>query len=346
FAVITRLFGYGNIVPLAVGLGLSSIGEFSFVLARVGLESGAIESDLYSLVLTTAIATMILTPLLAQLTTPLYLLQKRLRPHEPLQTVNLPQDGLHDHVVILGGGRVGSYVAQVLKRMNRAFVVIEMDQRRVEALQAEGMAVIYGDASQPVVLDTARIDRARLLLVTVPSALVSQAIIAHVRQTNPELHIVARAAGVADLQAFQKLGVYEVVQPELEAGLEIVRQALLHLDVPPSDIHRYTDAVRHEWYAPLYEAHADYHFLAQMQSASRLLELNWLTVTEDSVLTRQTISDAHIRSTTGVSIVAVMREGTLLTNPGGDHRFEPGERIGALGTPEQLAVFEQMLRSR
>jgi monovalent cation:H+ antiporter-2, CPA2 family len=345
FTVLTRLFGYGNIAPLAVGLGLCTIGEAGFVLARVGLGTGSIDTDLYSILLTTAIIIMVIGPFLFRLAPLLYALRKRLRRHEPLQTINLPEEGLRDHVVILGGGRVGFYVAQVLKRLNMAFVVVELDQRRVDALKEEGIAIVYGDASQRVVLDTAEVKRARLLLLTLPSIVVSQAAITQVRQINPELHIVARAEGFEQMQALRELGVYEVVQPEFEAGLEIVRQALLHLDVPPSEIYRYTDAVRQELYASIYEAHADYQLVAQLQNASRLLELNWLTLPQDSPVIGRTIAEAHIRSRTGASIVAAMRGGVLLTNPGSEHRFEPGERVAALGTPEQLAAFQMLVEN-
>jgi CPA2 family monovalent cation:H+ antiporter-2 len=341
FTVLTRLFGYGNIAPLAVGLGLFSVGEFSFVLARVGLETGAIDTDLYALVLTTAIVTIILIPFLSRAAVPLYALRRRLIRHEPLQTVNLPRSGLYQHVVILGGGRVGSYVAEVLQRLDLPFVVVELDQRRVDELKKAGYAVIYGDASQPVVLETAAIREACLLLITVPSTVISQAIVQQVRQINPELHIVARADNMDEMLLLRRLGVYEVVQPEFEAGLEIVRQALLHLDISPVDIHHYTDAVRHEWYAPMYEAHPDYHLVAQLQAANRQLELRWLTLPDNSPLLGQTLAEAQIRSRTGVSIVAVIRDGVVLPNPDGKYRFSAGEQLAALGTLEQFTVFQR-----
>ena len=111
FGTLAPLFRYHNIVPLALSLGLFQVGEFSFVLARVGLSTNSIDRELYSLVLNTAIITMVFTPIVSGLSTPLYALRKRWFKHEPLQTINLPQTGLHDHLIIAGGGRVGQYVA-------------------------------------------------------------------------------------------------------------------------------------------------------------------------------------------------------------------------------------------
>jgi len=342
FAVLSSLFGYGNVAPLAVGLGLFQVGEFSFVLARVGLATGSISMDLYSLVLSISIMTMVLTPLISGLTAPLYALRKRWFKQEPLQTVNLPERGLQGHVVIAGGGRVGQYVARVLQQLDLAFVIIELDYRRVEQAKEAGYPVIYGDAGQPVVLEAAHIEQARLLLITVPAASTTQAIVDRVRQLHPELHIVARAEGIEQMEMLHRRGVYEVVQPQFEAGLEIIRQALLHLSVRASDIQRFTDTIRKELYAPLYQAHEEYQTLAQLDNASRLLELTWVTLPENSPLVGQTIQELAIRRRTGASVVGVIQDGMLRPNPEAAYRFRPGDLVAVMGSPEQLAAFQQL----
>ena len=106
FATIARLFHYGNVIPIAVGLGLFQIGEFTFVLARTGMKAGALTEEIYNLVLTTAVVTMLLTPPLSGQTSRLYAFKKRHMKREPLQTINFQSDEIKDHVVIAGGGRV------------------------------------------------------------------------------------------------------------------------------------------------------------------------------------------------------------------------------------------------
>src|SRR6266536_2326844 len=150
------------------------------------------------------------------------------------------------------GPAPGRYAADVLHRLNRPSVVIELDQHAVEQARDAGLRVIYGDAGSPVVLEAAGIHHARLLLVSVPAAVDVELIVARARELNPELHIVARAARLTQLETLRALGVYELVQPEFEAGLEMVRQALMHFNVPALEIQRFTDAVRRECYQPLY----------------------------------------------------------------------------------------------
>ncbi len=341
FAGLSRAFKYGNVVPLALGLGMFQVGEFSFVLARVGLSTNSISPDLYALTLTTAIITMVLTPLAGGLTEPLYALSRRHFKRESLQTMNVPETGLRDHVVIAGGGRIGQYVAQVLQRLDLAFVVIELDQRRIEQAQKAEFPVIYGDATQEVVLDAAAVAQARLVLITIPTTIVTQLVVEQVRHLNPQVHIVARAESLEQLQALRAHGVYEVVQPEFEAGLEITRQALLHLNIPATQIQKFTDEVRHELYAPLYQMHDEYQTIAQLRTASRLLELNWVTLPADSPLAGQTIEALEIRGRVGVSIVGVMRNGNLHPNPAANHLLLADDKVAVMGNPAQLEKFQQ-----
>jgi CPA2 family monovalent cation:H+ antiporter-2 len=344
FALLAFAFGYGNIVPFAVGLGLFQVGEFSFVLARVGLSSNSISADLYSLVLTTAIITMILTPFASRAAEPLYALRKRWFRHEPLSTINLPQEGLKEHVVIVGSGRVGYYVAHVLQQMALAFVILELDQRRFDQAKEAGMPVIYGDASQPVVLETAEIEHARLFIITTPPIATTQSIVRQVRLVAPDLHIVARVSSIEEMEALHQLGVYEVVQPEFEASLEITRQALLHLNVSTTEIQYLTDNVRRELYEPLYHTHNEYHTVAELQSAARLLELTWVLIPGGSKVEGRTIKELRIRSETGVSVVGVMRDGTLLPNPDGDYYLMAGDMVAIMGNRRQLMAFQELVQ--
>lgn len=343
FGVLALVFGYGNVVPLALAFGLFQVGELSFVLARVGLAEGAITPDLYSLVLVFAVITMVITPFAARAVTPIYALRKRRFTQEPLQTINLPAEGLHDHVVIAGAGRVGQYVAKVLQRLSLNFVAIDLDQRRIEECQAAGIPVIYGDVTQSTVLEAAALHEARVLLITTPAISVTRAVVEQVNRMHPDLHIVARVEGLDPMHALQKLGIYEVVQPEFEAALEITRQALIHLAVPALEIQQYTDAVRDELYAPLYAARPEYATISQLQTAQEMLQLEWVTVDPHSPLVGHTLGEMAIRTRTGASVVAILRGQQILPNPGPGHRFHTGELVAILGDAEQRAAFHRLI---
>ena len=342
-ALLVRAFGYGNVVPLAVGLGMFQIGEFSFVLAQVGYSGGFIDADVHAYIISATIISMVLTPLLSGLTAPLYALRERFFRGGGLETMNLPREGLQDHVVIAGGGRVGQHIARVLRQIEVPFVIIEMNHRRIQECKAEGFSAIYGDASQHVVLEAAAIDRAQQLLITVPAIVTSRSIVHHVRGMRPDLNIVARAEESVQMEALYGEGVYMVVLPEFEAGLEIARQALLHLQIPTTVIQRYTDGIRRELYHPISEARDDQQEIRQLKNARDLLELAWERLAADSPLAGHSIGEEAIRSRTGVSVVGVLRAGTFIPNPAVDFRFASGDLVSVIGTVQQREAFQRFV---
>ena len=342
-AVLSRSFGYGNVVPLAVGLTLFQVGEFSFVLTRVGLQTGTLDEHLGALVLTTAIASMVLTPPLSRLTAPLYGAFKRRFKREALQTINVPVEGMREHVIIAGGGRIGFFVAQVLRQLDMAAVIIDLDYRRVEEARKAGLPMVYGDAGHEVVLEAANIQEARLLLITVPAMTVTHAVINLARRFRPDLDIVARSGSIEQMESLHEMGIHEVVQPEFEAGLEIIRQALLHFDVPAVEIVKFNDDLRRKLYSPLYEKFERYPGLALLQQACRLMDVTWVVLPEESPVLGRTIGEMEIRRRTGVSVVGVMGRTGLSPNPAVDYAFQPGDNVAVMGRREEIAAFREMI---
>ena len=342
FAGLTRAFGYGNIVPFAVGLGLFQVGEFSFVIARVGIDVGALSSRTYSIALTTAVVTMALTPFAARAAPLLYGRWRERFPAEPLKTVDLPEMGLKEHVVIVGYGRVGSFVARMLRSLEQPFVVVDLDPGRADAARESGLPVVYGDAAAEPVLEAAGVGEARLVLVTVPDAIGTRLVVERVRALKPGVHIVVRSTSVEQLEDLSRLGVYEAVQPELEAGLELGRQALAHLGIGAGEIQRFSDQVRHELYAPITDRSTSGELLSRLRRASEMIETDWIELPENSPLAGKRIGDLEVRTRTGASIVAVVRGEEVLTNPGPELTFAPGDTIGVLGTPDQRAALRDL----
>jgi len=340
FAVISWLFRYGNVIPIAVGLGLFQVGEFSFVLARIGLSTNSIDADLYNLVLTTAVITMILTPIVSAQTARLYALKKRWFQKEPLDSINFPDKGFNRHVVIAGGGRVGRQIAACLHRLAVAFVIIELDQRRIEQAKNAGYPVVYGDASHEIVLEAASMARAALLVVTIPGIIESRTIVAHAQKYNSRIETVARISGPDFFEIFQELNVTDLVYPELEAGLEMTRQVLLALQIPVTEIQRQTEALRQEYFTSRISRSKPYQTLTEFRSAEQQFDLEWVTITSGSVLIDRSISEAEIRTKTGASVVGVLRDGQLEPNPVPHYRFREKDLVAIIGSSEARAAFQ------
>ena len=344
FALLARIFKYGNVVPLAVGMGLFQVGEFSFVLAQVGVSTNSISHEVYSLVLSTAIITMFLTPIISGQTSRLYALRKRWFQHEPLDTINFPESGLQNHVIIVGGGRVGFRIAQVLKRLSVPLLIIELDQLRVERAKHADIPVVFGDASHEVVLEAAETSSARLLIITTPEIVITQTIVERARKVNSEIQVVARAPGVEFLEEFKKLNISEVVIPEFEAGLEMARKALVHLHIPAAKIQHYTESLRQDLFASLFSENEEDKILEQLQWAEHQFDLQWMLIKPGSILVGKTIGESEIRTKPASSVVGVIRNDKLETSLDVDFRFEANDRVAIIGTDSARETFFQLTR--
>jgi monovalent cation:H+ antiporter-2, CPA2 family len=346
FAALAKIFRYGNVVPLAVGLGLFQIGEFSFVLARIGVSTESISKELYNLVLTAAVLSMVLTPLVSAQTGRLYALKKRWFRHEALESINFPKKGLQNHVVIAGGGRVGFQVALVLHRLGTSFVIVELDQHRVEEARAAGYPVVYGDGSHEVVQEALAMDTASLLVVTTPGIVVAQAIIRQASKVNSQIRVVARLADPAFFDVFKELGVSDLVYPEFETSLEITRQALLHLHIPAPEIERQTAAMRQQLLAPRLAESEEYRTLGQMRAAEHSFDLQWFHLGPGNNLIDKSIGEVEVRKTTGASVVGIIREQKLVPNPDAEFRFQNGDLVAIIGAAEARESFHRLVKCR
>lgn len=342
FGFLSRVFSYGNVIPLAVGLGMFQVGEFSFVLATIGISTNSIGQELYSLILTTAILTMILTPIASSQTPHLYALKKRFFKHEPLEKLNIPDTGLRGHAVIVGGGRVGSRIASVFKSLDLPLVVVEIDHRRVECAQIDGVPVVYGDASHEIVLEAAEIHTAKLLVVTSPEVVTSRTIIVNARRHNDKLNVVARTSDPSLLPVFKEMDVSAVVIPEFEASLEMMRESLLHFPIPVTEIQQRTESLRQDLLAPFLDKGYGYKTLTQLRSAEQQFDLQWDLLQEGSPLVDRTIGGLEIRKKIGVSVVGVIRDDKLTANPDATFRFQVRDIVAIIGTDEARKSFQTM----
>lgn len=340
FSTISWIFRYGNVIPVAVGLGLFQVGEFSFVLARIGLSNGSLSNDFYNLVLTTAVLTMTLTPIVSAQTSRLYSLKKRWFQKEPLESLNFPDKGFSRHVVITGGGRVGMQIATTLNRLAIPFVIIELDQRRIEKAKLAGFAVIFGDASHEIVLEAAAIASASLLVITTPSIVDSLAIVSHAQRFNDNIEVFARLSDPEFFEVFSELNVTDLVYPELEAGLEMIRQVLLALHIPVTEIQRQTESLRQEYFTSRMSQSKPYQTLAQFRSAEQQFDLEWVMVKANCQLVDRTIGEAEIRKKTGASVVGVLRDDKLEPNPGPQFRFLEKDLVAIIGSSDARAAFQ------
>ena len=233
---------------------MAQMGEFSFVLAGVGLASGIVDDAQYGLILATALGSIVLVvPLLA--TTPMLTAVAEHLPgvaaHErALAGGTSEHDTLSRHVVICGFGRVGTELGTALGRRGFGYTVIERNPAVVRSLRQRGIAAYYGDAGVDALLVRAGIDRARTLAITIPDLVAARAAITHARRLNPQIRVITRASTGSEVNILGQVGADDVVQPEFEAGLEFVRQVLRWHGVTSQEVALVLSGRRQSFYQP------------------------------------------------------------------------------------------------
>lgn len=346
FSSLSWSFGYRNVIPLAVGITLAQVGEFSFVLARTGVQTGSIGMGVYSLILSVAVITMFVTPLLSNSVDPIYRRFKHIMKSTSIRSFDIETSGFSKHIIIAGGGDIGRRIGEILAQFGMQFVIIELDSYREETLRKEGFPVIFGDAAQPVVLKAANVEKASLMVVTTPVASVCNAIITHVQQLHPDVDIVAQATDIAHMQALQSLGIYEVVQSDFEASIELTRQALLHLDISESRITGLMNRIRREFYAPFRDESELHQIVEQYEQKIEVPELIWISISGESPLLNESPVTTRYFRETGTTLVAIVRDGDLLTDLHSVSRFRQNDLIGVMGTSSQVSEFEILIGTR
>ncbi|WEX76853.1 Kef family K(+) transporter [Sinorhizobium numidicum] len=234
---IVLMFGYPSHVALTIGLGLSQIGEFSFILAGLGVELGLLPETGRDLVLAGAILSILVNPfLLVGLNRLTAWLRARERETgtgeaEVPERPELPITRLTDHAVLVGHGRVGSLVAKTLEEAGQPYLVIEERQLVIDQLRARGVEVIAGNAAQPGLLDAANVASARWLISAIPNPFESGNLIERAHAVNPRLEIIARAHSDDEVDYLKKFGADLIIMGEREIARGISEHILRRINV-------------------------------------------------------------------------------------------------------------------
>jgi monovalent cation:H+ antiporter-2, CPA2 family len=227
---ITIAFRYSLRTALTMAAALSQIGEFSFILAGLGVSLALLPAEGQDLILAGALLSILVNPVLFvvldRLGPRLKAREERLRPDEPAAAPAIPElpvTALTGHTVLVGYGRVGSLIGAALRDRGEPFLVIEEREGTARHLREEGVEVILGNAGQHGLLAAANLGRAKCLVSAIPNPFEASTLIEAARSASPGIEIVARAHSDAEVEHLQKFGANRIVLGELEIAREMAR---------------------------------------------------------------------------------------------------------------------------
>jgi len=345
---VTLALGYPLRVAALVGLSLSQVGEFSFVMAQAGQHYGLLSAYGYQLFLAISILTMIVTPLLIQWGPTVLMragsaasLSAWISREAPAESPPSLAAARRDHVIIAGFGLNGRNLARVLKEAGIPYVVVDLYADTVRRGQEQGEPIYYGDITQREVLDRMGIGRARQLVLAVSDPFATRRVIPVARQANPEIRIVARTRYVREVEDLLRLGADQVVPEEFETSLEIFELVLRAYDVPPREIKRKQEEVRREGYARLRrEVTVPYTGHGELPIE---VDVHYQPVPAGSPLIGRRLADLRLHDYGGVHVPAIIRQGHTHAGPDGAWRLEADDCLVMTGAREAIGQAIQAL---
>jgi CPA2 family monovalent cation:H+ antiporter-2 len=346
-----KLAGWPYRVAFQVGVGLCSVSEFGYVLARQADTAGLLPENfmdgMIGYTVGTMIAGSILFPLGTRFTGKVSVILNQIdstRLASKDDAEETTEDDLSGHVVIVGFGINGENLVRVLKATQIPHCVIEMNQGLIHKAREMGAPVVVGDATRRIILEHAGIKHARAIVIAVNTQEDTRRIVSQSRRLNPGIYIAVRTYFVKDLDSLAEQGVNVVVPADFEASVKIFSHVLEEFNVPRNILASQIAAVRAGDYG-VFRGRSS----SSNESLQDLLKVLELTSTqtfylpESSPACGRTIADLNLRRETGATIIAVVRERIPDTNPGADFELKASDVLVLVGAHEQLRDARNLL---
>ncbi|MDZ7361437.1 MAG: cation:proton antiporter [candidate division KSB1 bacterium] len=345
--LVVKLISGSTRLALLVGLAISQVGEFAFVLAKFSLPFQVLNAELYQGFLATTVLTMMATPLLMAAA-------PRLAQRVPEQIdSSLAKEqqkdaashfaALRDHTIIVGFGLNGRYLARVLKESSIPYCILELNPQTVREAQKEGEPIGFGDASRLEILRLVNFSAARILVVTVDDIAIGRRIVAVAHQNQPQLYLIVRTKFAAHVEELYQLGANLVIAEEFETATEIFGHVLAEYDLPRNVIEAYIETIRREGAAMIRRPKL---LPASLERLRQLLAGNIVDnflLLENSPAVGKSLAQLDLRNKTGASVIAIVRDHQTLTNPAADFVLAANDLLVVMAAHRGLENVAAML---
>jgi len=336
---------------ILTGLSLFQVGEFAFILSKVGISYNLLSAETNQYFLAVSIVSMILTPFviiysegiargLMKLMNKVGLLSKITPDLTDTTVKNL---GLENHLVIIGYGVNGSNLAKAAASSNIPFVVIEMNAATVKREKKNGLPILFGDASQDHILETVHLHRARASVIAISDSTATKTIIKNIRSHSDSLYLMVRTRYVRDTSELLALGADEVIPEEFETSVKIFTHVLQNFLVPEDDIDQIINRIR----ADNYQLFKGELKLPKTYRPSNLADFNITSLRINSDSNRflgKTLSELNLRRKYGINILVIKRRDDLLESIQPEDILRQGDILYIQGSQTNIEEFHQLIK--
>jgi len=351
---VAVILGLSVRAALIVGLALCQVGEFSFILSKVGIDFKLLDTGIYQGFLAVSIFTMAATPFIITFSP---IIAERaakwpiLKRFKSRQVAELEADELagaerlKDHLIIVGFGINGRNLARAARAANIRYVIIEMNPDTVKNEREKGEPIRYGDATGEGVFKKAHIGHARVLAVAISDPVATRRITEIARRMNPRLHIIVRTRFVQEMKPLYYLGANEVIPEEFETSVEIFTLVLMKYLVPRDEIERFIREIRSDSYEMFRSLSRRTSTIEDLKLHFSEIDVCTLRVAEKAPVVGRDLGDLELRKKYGVTVLAIERDSEVISNPGGSTKICGNDVLFILGTPDQINNLKALINA-
>lgn len=327
----------------AAGFKLCQLGEFSFVLAALAVNHQILTTAQGSLVLAIGVLSMAVTPWLVDNS---LILAKRIVkqpvPNEDPQDTIMPPEGLSDHVLILGFGRVGQSVSRLLRFEAIPYVVVDADPVRVHESRTAGQPVFYGDVTQKDILRAAGIKNAKLILLTFDEHQKALNVIKTIKELTPDLPIVVRTRKDYHLEELYSVGASQVVPEILEGSLMLVSQVMHLSGIPMSRILRRVRKERKAHYSHMHGFFRGETTEVTHGTSDKLEFMHAVILTQDAYAVGKSLTELNTEGMR-IQVHGLRRNNKEIANPDQSDLLKANDVVVISGKPRRVERAERFL---
>ncbi|MBI5885870.1 MAG: cation:proton antiporter [Deltaproteobacteria bacterium] len=332
-------------LSIMVGLGLAQIGEFSFILIKMGKDFEMLNEGLYQSFLAASVLSMAATPFIYRYSGRIAYDAARAflgaGGREGTQKTHLS-----NHVIIVGYGLNGRNLARVLKETSLPHLVIDVNIARVNEAKRDGHRAYFGDPAHPEILHKMGIDKAKMIVVAISDPISTRRIVKAAGDINPAVSILVRTRYIREVDDLYKLGAKQVIPEEFETSVEIFARVLRDYRIPGNIIQNQIDLIRQEGYAMFRHPSVTGERLPSLSAILEASLTDTFYVDKGCGVAGKTLEEINLRKKSGATIIAVVRGGHAKTNPHADFLIEPGDILVLLGSHAELNSAAGMLSDR
>jgi monovalent cation:H+ antiporter-2, CPA2 family len=343
------LLGHTLQGTVLIGLALSQVGEFSFVLAKIGFDNSILSDFYYHLFLAVAVITMAFTPFIFYLSKPLIknLLKLPLPGYIidglfPLKEIELPN--FRNHLVIIGKDASAIKLSKMARLNNMQHISIIFDPAMAREKMNNGDLVVYGDAVNEPILRKAHVETADIVVISVGSLIPSMAIIDKVKRINKNTFVVARGTLLENVEMLYKAGADQVLPEKLEIAIDLLNRILVKRLVPQKEVNRILTYIRNTSLGVFSEK--DIVNQSSLLDEFPNINISAVNVESGSLAENRSILEIDLRKKTGVTLLAIRRGTDIIEHPVPETVFLSNDIAYFLGNPEQINFASELLLRR